>query len=82
MQYELGCHEQYTDDLADTGKTTRINLHDVNGFRLEKLLEDHAVVSMFACCDANAVRFQRFADCSMAKNVIRRCWFLDEPMII
>jgi len=37
-------------------------LADVDGFGLEKLLEDNPVMCVFAGRDANAVRFECFAD--------------------
>jgi hypothetical protein len=78
---KLRSHEQHTKNLRYASQTTGVNLADVNGFGLKQLLEDHSVVGVLSGGDTDAVRFQRFADSSVAKDVIRSGWLLDEPRL-
>jgi hypothetical protein len=45
-------HEQNTEDLVDARETARVDLANVDRFRSEELLEDHAVVRVLASCCA------------------------------
>jgi len=53
----------------------------INGLGLEELLEDHAIVGMLAGGNANAMRLQRLANCSMAENVVWRSRLFNEPAV-
>ena len=77
--YLLGCHEEYAKNLADTSKSTGIDLDNINGVSLQKLLENHAIVCMFPCGHADTVWFQCLAYSRMAQNVIRSSRFFNEP---
>jgi hypothetical protein len=44
----------------------RVNLTDVNRFRLQELLEHHPIVRMFASGDSYAVWFERLTNCGVA----------------
>ena len=78
---ELCCHKENTKNFAHAGKTTRVDLDDVKGLRLEKLLEQYAIVRVFASRDANAQGFQSFANGRVAENVIWRCRLFNEPRL-
>ena len=79
--YVLGGHEKYAQDFADTCQTAGIDLTDVNGFGLQELLEDHAIVGVFAGGNANAMRLQCLANGSVTKDVVRRSGLFDEPVM-
>lgn len=75
----LGSHEKYAQDFADTCQTAGIDLAYINGFGLQELLEDHAIVGMLAGGNTNPMRLQCLANCSVAKDVVRCGWLFDEP---
>lgn len=77
----LGSHEKYAQDFADTCQTAGIDLTYINGFGLQELLEDHAIVGMLAGGNADAMRLQCLANCSVAEDVVWCGWFLDEPTV-
>ena len=52
---------------------------NVDGFSLEQLLEDHAVVGMLPRRDTNAVGLQSIADCGVSKDVVRSRGLFDKP---
>lgn len=64
----FGCHEQHGDDFVDAAQTAGVDLADVNGTRLEELLEHDAVLAHFARCDADAVGLEGFADGLVAED--------------
>jgi hypothetical protein len=78
---ELGGHQQNGENLTHTSEADGVYLADVDGFRLEKLLEDHPVMRVFTSGDANAVRFESLPNGSVAENIIRGGRLLDEPSI-
>lgn len=51
----------------------------INGFGLQQLLEDHAIVGMLAGGNTNAMRLQCLANCSVAKDIVWRSRLFDEP---
>ena len=75
----LGGHEKYAQNFADTCQTAGIDLAYINGFGLQQLLEDHAIVGMLPGGNANSMRLQCLANCSVAKNVVWRSRLFDEP---
>jgi hypothetical protein len=46
---------------------------------LQKLLEHHPIVGVFASGHADTVRLEALADGGMSKNVVGGGGFLDEP---
>jgi hypothetical protein len=76
---ELGGHKQNSKHLAHTSKANGVDLTDVDGFGLEKLLEDHSVMCVLTRRDANAVRLESLSDRGMAEDIVRSSGFLDEP---
>lgn len=58
----LGGHEKYAQYFANTCQSAGVDLAYVNGLGLEKLLENHAIVGMFAGGNAYAMRLQCLAD--------------------
>lgn len=77
----LGSHQKYAKDFADTCQTAGIDLAYINGFCLEELLEDHAIVGMLAGGNTNTMRLQCLANCSVAKDVVWRGRLFDEPAV-
>ena len=75
----LGGHEKYAQNFADTCQTAGIDLTYINGIGLQELLENHAIVGMLAGRNANPMRLQCLANCSVAKDVVRRSGLFDEP---
>jgi hypothetical protein len=67
---KLGSHKEHSENLADTGETTGINLNDINCVRLEELLEHHAIMCMFASGNADAIGFEFAPDASMTENAV------------
>jgi hypothetical protein len=67
---ELGGHQEHSEYLADTGKTTRINLNYIDCVRLEELLEHHAIMCVFASGNADAVGFEFAPDAGMTEDAI------------
>jgi hypothetical protein len=58
-------HQQNSENLTHTSESDGVNLTDVDGFGLEKLLEDHPVVRVFTGRDANTVRSEGLSDGGM-----------------
>ena len=76
---KLGGHQQNGEDLAHTSEANGVDLTDVDGLGLEKLLEDHPVVCVLASRDTNTVWLESLSDGSMTENVIWGGRFLYEP---
>ena len=76
---ELGGHQQNRENFTHTGETDRVDLADVDGFGLEKLLEDHPVMRVFAGRDANSIGLESLPDSGMTEDIIWGSGFLDEP---
>ena len=76
---ELGSHQQNSENLAHTSKADRVDLADVDGLDLEKLLEDHPVVCVLTGRDANTIWLESLPDGGMAEDIIWSSRFLDEP---
>jgi len=76
---KLGCHQQNGENLAHTSEADGVDLADVDGFGLEKLLEDHPVMRMLTGRDANTVRLKSLSDGGMAEDIVRSSGFLNEP---
>jgi hypothetical protein len=72
-------HQQHTQYLCDSCKSTGVNLANIDGICLQKLLKYHAIMCVFACGDSDAVGLESAADSGMAKDVIGGGRFLDEP---
>ena len=51
----LRSHEKDAEDFANTSKSTRVNLTDIDGLRLQKLFEHHAIVRVFSSSHTDAV---------------------------
>lgn len=62
----LGSHQEDSKHFTDTGETARVNLDDVDSLSLEKLLEDHPVMSVLSRCNTDAVGLESLADGSVA----------------
>lgn len=77
---ELRSHEQNAQDFIDTGKSTTVNLNDIDRVCLQQLFEDHSVVGVFAGSDADSVRLQSFTDGCVTENVVRSRRLLDKPV--
>lgn len=45
---KLGSHQENSQDLVHTSKTAGVDLADVDGVGLKKLLEDHAIVGVLS----------------------------------
>ena len=67
---KLGSHKEHGEHLADASETTRVNLDDIDRVRLEELLEHHAIVRVFACSDADAIRFEFAPDAGMTEDTV------------
>lgn len=78
---ELGGHQQNSENLTHTSKADGVYLADIDGFRLEKLLEDHPVVRVFTSGNADAVRFESLPNGSVTENIIRSSRLLNEPSV-
>lgn len=78
---ELRRHEKDGENLVDTGKTARVDLDDVDGLGLEKLLENHPVVGVLSRGDSDAVGLEGLADLGMAGDVVRGGGLLNEPRV-
>jgi hypothetical protein len=78
-QGSLGGHEQYTQNLTDSRQPARVNLNDVDRFRLQELFEYHAVMSMFPGSYSDSMWFERIADGCVAQDVVRSSGFFDKP---
>ena len=76
---KFGGHQQNSENLAHTSKPDGVDLADVDGFGLKKLLEDHSVMCVFTGRNTNAVRFECLSDGGMTQDVIWGSGFLDEP---
>lgn len=76
---KLGGHQQNGENLAHTSEADGVDLADIDGLRLEKLLEDHPVVCMFASRDADAVWLESLSDGGMTEDIIWGGGFLYEP---
>ena len=63
---KLGGHQQNSKNLTHTSEPDGVDLADVDGFGLKKLLEDHPVMCVFTGCDSNTVRFESLSDGGMA----------------
>lgn len=52
---KLSGHEKDAQDLVNSGETARVDLADIDGLSLEKLLENHPVVRVLSrgCSDAS-----------------------------
>ena len=72
---ELGRQQQIGDVLVDPGHPARVDLHDVDGPRLQQLLEDHPVGGVLA--GGHLHRLHRPADLGGAEDVVRAGGLLD-----
>jgi len=72
-------HQQHTQYFCHSRKSAGVNLANVDGICLQKLLKYHAIMCVLACGDSYAIGLESAADGSMAKDVIRGGRFLDEP---
>ena len=72
-------HEQHGEDLVDAAEAAGVDLADVDGARLQELLEDHAVLAHLAGGDADAERGEGFADGGVAEHVVGRSRLFDKP---
>jgi hypothetical protein len=77
---ELGGHQQDRENLTHTSEADGIDLADVDGFGLEKLLEDHPVVRVLASCDADTVWLESLSDSSVAEDIVGSSGLFDEPI--
>ena len=76
---KLGSHQQNGENLTYTSKADGVDLTDIDGFDLEKLLEDHPVMCVFTGRDANTIRLECLSDRGMAEDIVWGSRFLDEP---
>ena len=76
---ELGRHQQNGENLAHTSEADGVDLADVDGFSLEKLLEDHPVVCVLAGRDANTIWLESISNGGMPEDIVWSRGFLDEP---
>ena len=75
----LCSHQENTENLAHAGKSAGVNLADVDGLRLQKLFEHHAIVRVLAGSDSNAIGLECLTDSSMPQDIIGRRGLLNEP---
>jgi len=61
--------------FVNTSKSDSIDLADVNGVSLKKLLECDAILGCLSSCDTNAERLESLPDGSVAKDIVRIGWF-------
>src|SRR5450759_2142795 len=76
---ELGGQQQHGDNLIDPAQSAAVDLAEVNGPGLQKLLPHHAVVHVLAGRDTDG-RY-RLADAAVAEDVIGTGRFLDPPRL-
>jgi len=76
---KFGAHEQNCQDFVDRGEPAGVQLHGVDGFGLEELLEHYTIIDVLAGRDANSVWLQRSSDLGMAEDVVGRCRLLNKP---
>ena len=76
---ELGGHQQHGEDLAYACKADGVDLADVDGLGLEKLLEDHPVMCVLTSRDADTIRLESISDGGVTENIVWSSGFLYEP---
>src|SRR6516225_2405282 len=76
---ELGSHQEDGEHFIDAAQAATVNLTELNSARLEKLLEEHAVLAMLA--SSHTDRSDGPRDCCVAQNVVRARRLLDPPRI-
>jgi hypothetical protein len=76
---EFGGHQQNCEDLAHTSEADGVNLTDVDCFGLEKLFENHPVMCVFTCRDADTIRLESLSDGGMTEDIVWSSRLLDEP---
>jgi len=76
---KLGGHQQNSEHLTHTSEADGVNLADVDGFSLEQLLEDHPVMCMFACRDANTIWLESLSDGGMTEDIVWSSGLFNEP---
>ena len=76
---EFGGHEQHGEDLTHASKADGVDLADVDGFGLEKLLEYHPVVCMLTGRDADSIRLESLSDGGMTDDIVWSSGLLDKP---
>ena len=76
---ELGGHQQNREDLAHASEPDGVDLADVDCFRLEKLLENHPVMCMFARRDPDTIWLESISDGGVPEDIIWSGGLLDEP---
>jgi len=76
---ELGGHQQHSENLTHASKADGVDLADVDGFGLEKLLEDHPVMRVLTGRDADSIRLESLSDGGMTEDIVWSGRFLDEP---
>lgn len=72
-------HEHHGHDFVNAAQAASVDLADVDGVRLEELLEGDAVLAHFAGGDEDVVGCEGCADGGMAKNVVGGGGLFDEP---
>lgn len=89
---KFGRHEKDTQNLADSTKTTRIDLANIDSLCLQELLEcnllsvrlegrTYPVVRVLAGGNTDSVWFEALANCSVSQSIIRSCGLFNEPRL-
>src|SRR5688572_33371789 len=76
---KLGSKQEHREYFIDTTQTTRIELAKLHRSGLQKLLEHHAVVAVFA--SRHLHRSTGLSNCRMTQYIIRAGWFFDPVRI-
>ena len=76
---EFGGQQEHGQHFVQPAQTGRIKLTEVHRLSLEKLLEHHTVMRMFAGGHAN--RVNPLADCGVSENVVGAGGFFDPPRV-
>src|SRR4029077_9565430 len=63
--------------LVQAAKPGTVNLTKIDRLCLQQLFEHYSIMTMFARCHADWR--DRFANCSMAENIVGTCRFFDPP---
>jgi hypothetical protein len=76
---EFGRQKEDREYLVDTTETASIQLHRIQRFGLQQLLEHNSVVDVFACSNTHTIWLEGSTNARVPEDIIRRCWLLNEP---
>ena len=76
---ELLCDEENGKDLVDTTHAASIDLADIDGTLLQKLLEDDTVLAHLTGSDTDVVGLEGFANGLVTEDVVGAGGLFDEP---